>query len=241
MNLCLNTVVRITKDTVVKFGTVFPSEALNMSLIKERTTIPVPDVHFVIQDEGCTYIVMEYIEGRTLAEAWPTLGIWVKLRIVWTLRSYVSQLQNLRRSVPGTLEYGECWNIFGGEAGSGPFDSYQDMIDWYNHKLDVCLKLKKCPPNSPRFDTSEPLVFCHMDLFMQNIILKNNGEIYIIDWQTAAFYPISFEYAAGKCYTHPHPQPWDWRFMWPFIAGFYPSSSRKLSSISWALNFAYLM
>jgi hypothetical protein len=29
--------------------------------------------------------------------------------------------------------------------------------------------------------------------------------------------------------------------MWPFIAGFYPSSSRKLSSISWALNFAYLM
>ena len=44
------------------------------------------------------------------------------------------------------------------------------------------------------FDDRGPLVYTHQDLHMQNIILGDDGQLWIIDWDLAGFYPIFFEY-----------------------------------------------
>ena len=50
------------------------SEALTMRLVRQKTTIPVPQVHAfndaIDPDLGCAYILLEYIDGRPLKELW---------------------------------------------------------------------------------------------------------------------------------------------------------------------------
>lgn len=104
---------KITADIIVKvhvFTDAVITEALNLSMIKTMTTIPVPEVREVVVSTGSAvhYLVMEYIDGQTLDSCWNSLTLFSKLRIAWTLRSYVAQLRRLRRTVPGTLDKTLC-------------------------------------------------------------------------------------------------------------------------------------
>jgi hypothetical protein len=38
------------------------------------------------------------------------------------------------------------------DYGAGPFDTLQELEDWLNHKLDVCLHLKRAQKDTPRFE-----------------------------------------------------------------------------------------
>ncbi len=53
---------------------------------------------------------MDYIPGRTLAAAWPTMSFLQKIHTAITLRSYVCQLRSIthpRLHIPGPLIEGE--------------------------------------------------------------------------------------------------------------------------------------
>lgn len=65
-------VYKVDPKTIVKTGScVRKSEAETMRFVRNRTTIPVPEVHNAYMDEksrGC--IVMEFIPGDNLDKAW---------------------------------------------------------------------------------------------------------------------------------------------------------------------------
>ncbi len=106
---------RLTPDVVAKrvprLPVGWPSEALAQDLIKNCTNIPVPPIRRVLNlNPYASVIVMDYIPGITLVAAWPTVGLWQKIRTAITLRSYVRQLRSIthaRSQIPGPVLDGE--------------------------------------------------------------------------------------------------------------------------------------
>ncbi|THG93599.1 hypothetical protein EW026_g7679 [Hermanssonia centrifuga] len=99
-------IYKITDKVVVKrtLGRTFddavqvPHEALAMDFVRKHTSIPVPRVLRTIQTEDAEdelFYVMDFVDGQQLRHVWPTLSIWGKLRVAWTLRSYIRQLRRI--------------------------------------------------------------------------------------------------------------------------------------------------
>ncbi|KIK89805.1 hypothetical protein PAXRUDRAFT_831751 [Paxillus rubicundulus Ve08.2h10] len=240
-------VYKISPDTIVKEHLSLDeaiTEALNLSMIGTMTTIPVPKLRQIARHRKGSYLIMEYIEGETLDTAWSRLTLFAKLHIAWTLRGYVRQLRRLRRTVPGTLNGAPSIGCLFTEYGAGPFASYHDFTAWYNHKLDVSQRMKKAPIDAPRFDTSWPVVFTHMDLCPRNILLARDGTLYVLDWQRSGFYPAWFEYIAMLSDVHFKSPLWDLLTPWISHTVFSPTRKRILEysrNIGWALTMGPLM
>ncbi|KAG2030069.1 hypothetical protein BDR03DRAFT_906265, partial [Suillus americanus] len=167
-------VYKITADAIVKLhvsADEVVTEALNLSMIKTMTTIPVPEVKEVVVNTktAVNYLLMEYLDGQTLDSCWNSLTLFSKLRIAWILRSYVAQLRRLRRVVPGTLDGTSCTGPLFTDYGAGLFVSYDHLTAWFNHGLDVSQRMKQAPLDAPRFDNFSPMVFTHQDLCPRNM------------------------------------------------------------------------
>ncbi|KAK0476931.1 kinase-like domain-containing protein [Armillaria luteobubalina] len=201
---------RLTPDVVVKLvpkmdGEVgWPAEALAQDLIKNRTNIPVPPIRRVLNvDIDESFIVMDFIPGITLAAAWPTMGLWQKLRIAFILRSYVRQLWSIthpRSQIPGPVLDGEqpakCYasRIFGPVRPiKGPFPTSADLIRFFNKAMDRATLAEGYPHWAPLPDDGT-LIYSHIDLALRNLILGEDGQLWLIDFATAGFYPTWFEY-----------------------------------------------
>ncbi|KAI0074919.1 kinase-like protein [Panus rudis PR-1116 ss-1] len=229
----------------MKVGIERDSEILAMQLVREQTNIPVPAVRRVFGNEGYRTIVMDYISGKTLDDCWPDLGLWQRVRIIWTIRRYIRQLRHVlpkkaasRPLFPGPVasEPQICHGTMFTDYGAGPFASYEELKAWFVHKLDVNRRIRKHPPESRRveFDSSMPLVLTHLDLHTTNIIIGDDGRVWLIDWEYAGFYPQWFEYASMR-------DGWDILGRWKlwilgFMAGFYERQLHFIFSIGWALN-----
>ncbi|KAG6860148.1 hypothetical protein C0995_015226 [Termitomyces sp. Mi166 len=189
-------VVKLTPNTMTKgwcldvgFDDIDATEANVLNLLFAETTIPVPRVRHVV---NC-WIVMDYILGQTLAQAWPSLSIWRKIRIAFTLRRYVRQLCQLKASA--TTPSGPLsargpqickLSIFGGvQSTRGPFTLYSELSQFFNKWHKMSADNKKVPPEDPkrkeRFDDTEPLILTHQDLNLRNVILGKDGCLWMID------------------------------------------------------------
>ncbi|PCH40714.1 hypothetical protein WOLCODRAFT_99149 [Wolfiporia cocos MD-104 SS10] len=232
----------------MKCGDVNDSEPLAISLVRESTTIPVPAVRRYLTVNGNNAIVMDYILGQTLENCWGQLGFWRRLRVVWTIRRYIRQLQ--RVLVPGTprskqfpgrignepqLCYGPMFSVYGG----GPFASYDELTSWFMHKLDVNQRIKKTPVEDFTFDSSLPLVLTHLDLNPRNLMIDHDSYVWLIDWEHAGFYPQWFEYVAML-------NGWEmlgrWRgWILGFMAGLYRRQTSFIAKISWAIETGHFL
>lgn len=225
-------VLRLDHDTVAKIIEYDTSpdapeehrEVLAMKLVHEKTTIPIPNVYNVFIDPigsltGC--IVMDYIHGTRLDRAWPGLSLWSKFRVAWALRSYIRQLRRISSSRPGPL--GATPQFCPGMTISsmwdeGPFTTAEELtrfINWRSHRM-------RGVPIPPHYETPEPLVFTHNDINMRNIILGDDGQVWLIDWDWSGFYPPFFEFSAMVIAAEDRSTrtiPPSWRFFLPFIAG----------------------
>ena len=205
---------RITKDTIFKIDfrciNGASTEALTLDIIARHTTIPVPRVRRVIPMTPWldkVAIIMDYIPGRQLVHVWPTMSFWAKLRVAFILRGYVRQLRAIRHprsSIPGAIAPGDearnllCPMMLGQlSIPRSPCPAYADLSAWFNNRF--ALSVKKAPhfhvgfPPEP-FDDSQPLVLTHCDLNMRNILIGDDGKVYLIDWAYSGFYPPWFEY-----------------------------------------------
>ncbi|KAI0783775.1 kinase-like domain-containing protein [Abortiporus biennis] len=202
---------RIRDDLIVKVNNGYHLpyvESLNLLMVRTLTTIPVPQIRQVTMKGKTGYLVMENIPGRTLRECWDELSIFRQFYIAWTLRGYVKQLRSIRRTVPGNLDGSICQGVFLMEDGAGPFWTYSEFVDWFNHKLEVGKRFCKTNPDTPPFDKSYPLVFTHNDISMRNVILGDDGKVYLVDWAFSGFYPAWMEYAAMAWYLDVTPRSW---------------------------------
>ncbi|KAF7514530.1 hypothetical protein G7054_g15235 [Neopestalotiopsis clavispora] len=186
-------------DTVTKYTTCphgmgandHPNEAQALRFVKAHTTIPVPNVISSDWDR----ITMEYIDGSTLQEAWPTLTTEQRSDILNELSDYIAQMRRL-----GGLYLG-CFNGQGVVVPSimtrsgGPFRTLREFHDWlvrppkrlqaqsiYWHNITTQL------------GDEYPIVFTHGDINARNVLVRQGHVVAILDWEYAGWYPAYWEY-----------------------------------------------
>ncbi|KAI5987222.1 kinase-like domain-containing protein [Pisolithus albus] len=246
------TAAKVSHD--IQEGAIDCPEANAIRLVSSNTTIPVPRVQRVVKRTYGFLIVMDYIKGQTLAEVWPTFSVWRKFFVGFTLRRYVRQLRRLKASPttpPGPLSVQGpqiCESPIFGQVQStrGPFASYSEFSTWFNKRCEMGLDARKLPEDHPsrkkKFDDSGPLVLTHQDINLQNIILGDDGRLWLVDWGWSGYYPPWFEFVATEIQAEePIISGTDdelWMKLVPFICGPYFAQTKWLTDMSRGLYFA---
>ncbi|KAI0732424.1 kinase-like domain-containing protein [Fomitopsis betulina] len=224
--LCSPPVWRISPDTVLKRTDGAHFEPFTMLLVSAATSIPVPKVRKYVTCNHNVWVFMEHVGGRNLEDAWPSLSIFTKLWIIWKLRSYIHQLRQIPLAEPRI---------------PGPIDGSekpQRCIGYYFTELSQASKHNgKAPSLSLEklvFDDSAPLVLTHGDVVPRNVILGDDGRLWLIDWGFSGVYPLWLEYASMAAYSNAS-APRFWRWFVPLMTGWYPSQLSYLQALSGAL------
>ncbi|OQE22244.1 hypothetical protein PENFLA_c013G05316 [Penicillium flavigenum] len=203
------TVVRLGNNLVVKSGHLRPQEGSTLRFIAENTTIPVPKVHDIRCEDGKPVaLVMDYMPGKRLDEAWDTLDSSQKLSIADELHSYVNQLRELKGHYIGAIDRGEA--IIGRNASleGGPFDTEQEFNEFIlGDMVKIAPDLLRHYCKFALMDDHE-IVFTHSDLAPRNILVDGGRVTAILDWEYAGWYPAHWEY----CQALRHLRP---MFDWP--------------------------
>ncbi|PSS00862.1 hypothetical protein PHLCEN_2v4089, partial [Hermanssonia centrifuga] len=213
-----------------------PHEALAIEFVRKHTSIPVPRVIRTIHSAkmpGRHLYVMETIPGKQLGQVWPTLSLWHKLRVAWTLRSYIRQLRRAESTlsyVPGPLgpKPQMCVGfIFEGKRRTA-FPDLQSISDWFRAHVQDRRACNHLPPSTyDPFKSCTRMVLTHMDLNMRNILMGKDGRISIVDWDWSGFYPEWFEYTS-MFYAEFINGPLSWMRCIPFITNPYVDNVRWL-------------
>ncbi|KAH8920101.1 kinase-like protein [Atractiella rhizophila] len=237
-------VTPISQSFCVKMsGLDFENERAALELIATKTTIPVPKTYATFYEPfpglsfGIHILLMEFIPSRTLEDAWETLSWFSRLRVWFTLRSYVRQLRQIRRDLPGPLVPCNEWitSFWSGIEGFKGCD-YRELIRWLNQRITDSKRgstVGQIPYSPKKF----PLVFTHGDLNWRNVLLTPDGTIFLIDWQTAGFYPSFWEYA-GMARYHNRKTPKIWHTCSSLITGYYPRQSDQLVTVDGEVQFS---
>lgn len=204
------TIIRYENDLVVKSGDLRSHEAQTLRFIAAKTTIPVPKVDDILCEDGkVVAIVMDYIPGKRLDEAWGTLDSYQKLSIANELHSYMNQLRELKGDYIGAIDRGRA--IIGQIASieGGPFDSEQQFNEF------ILGDIVKSAPDLLRHYAeyalmdNHDIVFTHSDFSPRNILV-DGGRVTvtaILDWEYAGWYPEYWEHIQALRQLKPMP---DW-------------------------------
>lgn len=165
-----------------------------------------PSSNFATRKEGRGYLFIEYIPGQNLAD----LDV-KEHNIVSRVAKIVEQLGQIQAPSehgpgPTSHDQGPRGYLWGDDGVHKPFESITDLNDWINRRII----LRK--QNESVDCRSYPLVLCHMDLCRRNMILGEDGKIYLLDWGHAGFFPRFYEAATLPCLN-----PYDENYEKPLI------------------------
>jgi serine/threonine protein kinase len=234
----------ISGNKVVKYGgSVRAAEAYNMEYVRKQTRINIPTVHLVFYHAGCTYIVMDYISGRTLQDIWTSVSESQRLAWASQLTDIIAELRALPSmdcTTPGPLDPSKedkCEGQWFTNFGAGPFDSHHDLSIWLNRKLSIARRGGNETSSYPKFEDTCRLVFTHQDVAARNIILDDDDHLWVIDWELAGWYPEYFEYAciASDIGSPEMPVPQGWKDAVLSCLQPYEREYELLQSLRWVL------
>ncbi|KAF5628920.1 aminoglycoside 3 phosphotransferase and choline Kinase family [Fusarium sp. NRRL 52700] len=206
------TVVKVGEAFAVKFGhTVSLQEAEAFQFISSKTKVPVPEFYALLVelDTGISFIVMEYIDAKSLGDLWPSLAAPDKLEITNQLRAALEDLRSLEPpSYLGSvnrrpLTDGVFWTPEQNPATSDPFNNEEALNEGILKRLaesepKAHLTLLRTLITATLRDHN--IKFTHGDLQSKNILVKRTGpndsgyEIKIIDWEISGWYPEHWEF-----------------------------------------------
>ncbi|KAJ5796421.1 uncharacterized protein N7518_004961 [Penicillium psychrosexuale] len=207
-SLCGRTVVRLGDNLVVKSGHLRPQEGEALRFIAANTTIPVPKVHDIRWKDGkVVALVMDYIPGKRLDEAWKTLDSSQKLSIAKELRSYMNQLRELKGDYIGAVGRGKAISRNISCIEGGPFDTEQEFNEFIlGDIVDIAPDVLRHYAKFALMDNHE-IVFTHSDFAPRNILVEDGRVTGIIDWEYAGWYPAYWEYYLALRHLRPM---YDW-------------------------------
>ncbi|KAM3449655.1 hypothetical protein MY3296_006739 [Beauveria thailandica] len=182
-------IIQIGEHFIVKYGTrVSVIEGQNLLYVKKTKAVPIPEVYALytkLSPKGrmVTYIIMEYIRGETLETAWPKLSPDEKHNVALELRGYFDKLRkNAPLSRSSRTEY---------EFNQGLVKMYLD-----NNGTEENARFYECMLSEVLKDHRP--VLTHADLQKDNIILKKDKSLVVIDWEAAGWYPEYWESFAAN-------------------------------------------
>ena len=226
-------VVRVGSHFVVKYGEgIDTTEGENMLYVQRTTNVKVPKVYAIYTDSrsGKHGIIMEFMEGETLASIWPNLNVTQKMSITSKLKNFYDELHQLPSpGYYGSLEKGPLlddifWTSEKIPTINGPFETEnalnEAMAQKYLYAGRTSYKAdyyRRCLPHV--FRDHHP-TFAHADCQRKNIIIRrvatresysmadqsieDEFEVIIIDWEKAGWYPDYWDYSMAIC-----SQRWD--------------------------------
>ncbi|KAG6125012.1 hypothetical protein E4U12_007712 [Claviceps purpurea] len=177
-------------------------DALSAMKFASQLGIPVPHIERVVHGYG-VYCIMERIPGTTLDIAWHDLGWIASLRVAFQLRRVVQRLRSATSSSSGPIPTGRCTSYYFDDKFGLPARAnchhVNAFLNFWANFPGFLKEARKTPAEHaicPRsvFSYNHPFVFAHHDLAPRNMILDSEGQLRIIDWDEAGFYPESFEY-----------------------------------------------
>ncbi|KAG8354294.1 hypothetical protein FVEN_g7719 [Fusarium venenatum] len=201
----------------VKFGhTVSLQEAEALRFVSTNSRVPVPELFETIvePESGVIFIIMEYIDGKSLGDLWPSLEASDKPEITDQLHAALQDLRSLEPQSPsyfGSVDRqplidGIFWTPDQDPSTSGPFNREEDLNE------GILKRLAETEPQAHlillRTLMSATLCnhqvkFTHGDLQPKNILVKRTGldgsqrqkyEVIIIDWEISGWYPEYWEF-----------------------------------------------
>ena len=180
--------------------------------------IRVPCVKRTIRSGYNVWCIMERIPEATLENVWRQLSWFTTIKLSLQLRYFVQRLRSLTSSTAGSLATGQCRSFyledrFGLPARSGPEDITYFVKFWVGFvSIRKAIKAATQAPVEPKGripPTAKTLVFTHHDLAPRNFLLDPSGQLWLLDWDLAGFYPIYFEYASMQNFQMPQ----DWNLL----------------------------
>ncbi|TVY28491.1 hypothetical protein LHYA1_G003458 [Lachnellula hyalina] len=193
-----NPVIKLSEEVVVKFGhDVSAEEADNQRKALElldNTIIRIPQVYryFTWTDNSTStlkgFLVMEFIHGEVLES--------VDNHQINQIAKVLSHFSTIQGQRPGPLQTGVSRGLLWEENGKPTFETTKQMERWLNFRL---------PDTKSKLALEEyPLVLCHLDLALRNIIWLEDGSVCFVDWASAGFYPRFFEVCLLKIMENSH-------------------------------------
>lgn len=172
-----------------------------------KTVIPEPD-----DESGYGVIFMQYIDGTTLEESWPTCSDEDRARISGQLKGYMDQLRGVDGAFIGSVDGSVCNDqLFSNRK--HPYGPYKDEAAF---RAGIAQSLRACEANAftevvvamiNAMPKSERAVLTHGDLGPRNILIKDGNVVAILDWEMAGFYPEYWEYAKAHFFVD-YDHPW---------------------------------
>lgn len=218
-----------------------PCEAEVLQLVASKLNIRAPRVHRSLHFMDDTkygtngYIVMDYIDGKTLDSCWRDLCTEQKMDVARQTAHMIIEMQSIKLLEPGPISGGPCRCRFFTHYSAGPFKDAAEFEGWFNHKMDICKTYKHALSDLPPFKFTR-FVLTHQDISPRNLILDRNGLVWLVDWADAGSYPPAFETAALRSQS----QFVDFNDIVLSLLPRYPLEEQQLHSIGYALSIAAL-
>ncbi|KAI0165249.1 hypothetical protein GGR52DRAFT_101769 [Hypoxylon sp. FL1284] len=207
---------------VVKYGsflTIAEAQCLWYFNRYMKDVVPTPELFGWCRDEGETFIYMDFVEGDTLEEAWPSLTPGDQDIICGELRRCVDAWSSLRQETEpyymghiGRQGVGDVIFSDAGDAQAGPFESLTEFHDFfarYTCRLHPDWEPRQEFPELAGMKDDRPIVFAHGDLDRSNIIIHpRKGDspprlAAIIDWHQSGWYPGGWEWLKAQWVCEP--------------------------------------
>lgn len=185
-----NKIKKISDKIVVKIGMdIDENEFSNQRFAQLNCvseSVRIPRVYLVFQKDDMGYLFMEYIQGRTLEQVFSE-NPERKPELIDRVRTAVRSIHAVKRNYPGSIVgrtvYGYPWG-----------DDWNSVASW--DELNTQLNKRLARKNMTISFEDETCVLCHMDVKSHNILETESGQLCLLDWANAAFYPECFEWAA---------------------------------------------
>ena len=208
----------------------------------QQLRLRVPSVKRVVREDRDVYIIMTHIRGRTMEVAWSTMTWFSTISLAVQLRRWVGIMRSRHSPTAGSLVTGKCKSIwlddyYGLPEHASPetFSSFIQFWLQYEPRRKRTnrpgINAHEChkSPTTPKY-----FVFTHQDLALRNLLLDEQDNLWLIDWERSGWYPIYFEYA-GMQNSNLHLVSFGDRLRWWLFClisvGIYRHESRVLTTV----------
>jgi len=215
-------------------------DALAAQCLARELGIRVPEIRRTITKNNRSYIIMDRVSGEPLETCWSRLGWIATIRLALQLRKFVRRMREVSSSTAGGLETGASTSLwledyYGLPLHASPSDIQSYITFWlqYPQKRPQLYPDPELHRETTAIIPAIPtrFVFVHQDLAPRNILIDEHRRLWLIDWDSAGFYPLYFEYVAMQNFAYGSWNTMDrlrwWIFSWISV-GVY---SRKLQAL----------
>jgi aminoglycoside phosphotransferase (APT) family kinase protein len=193
-----------------KYGTeVTRAEAMATEFVQANTTIPVPKILDVLEDNDHVMILMTRLPGEPFFDHFDYLSPADVDIMKDTLRDWLHQLRMLPSPTQSVCRFG------GGPCKShrvradetfGPFDSIRDLHDYlytsvpkkHQDRLHVLAEASHSRPHK--------ICFTHGDIAPSNILISGNRLTGLIDWECAGWFPEYWDFTTAVYRRQRYPE-----------------------------------